>query len=551
MRHVKRSSPASGWLELSAGPLFAAVSALALTVQSGSAEAQSYRSYKMSRYYDDDDRDERYERPRSARRSETRKPQPAAESKSKQPAPAPVNGPLLITVNLRKQTVTVHSNGGEVARSPISSGQSGYETPTGIFSIIQKNKEHYSNLYDDAPMPNMQRITWSGVALHAGNLPGYPASHGCIRLPMSFSERLFGMTQMNTRVIVSRDDLSPVPFAHKLLFSPIPAEVVANAPVAAGVQTASLAETVPEPAAPARTPSTLAAQRAVEKARLAAELKARQDEHAAALERLKTAAIAAESARGDLRELRQETERARRKAYSLASQRSGQALRIAEIGRKIGEQQLASGRTLADAINVRIEGRILDELNEVELLTAEAADIAAEAEDAARTLAEHEQARKAAQGEAAAAADRLKASTSAQAQFAREEARRNLPISVFVSRSAGKLYVRQGFEPVLEAPVTIREPNAALGTHVFTAMAFGESKSSLVWKLVTVTDAPNGSGKKGGSVSAAAALERVEIAAETRERIEDLVKPGSSLIISDLPTSHETGKGTDFVLLTR
>ena len=91
----------------------------------------------------------------------------------------------------------------------MSSGQKGRETPAGIFSIIQKNAEHYSNLYDDAYMPHMQRLTWSGIALHGGALPGYPASHGCVRLPFDFAARLFDATRMGTRVILAPADAAP------------------------------------------------------------------------------------------------------------------------------------------------------------------------------------------------------------------------------------------------------------------------------------------------------------------------------------------------------
>jgi len=97
-------------------------------------------------------------------------------------------------VSLSNQRVTIYDADGWILRAPVSSGQPGYETPAGIYSVIQKEEEHYSNLYDDASMPFMQRITWSGIALHAGLLPGYPASHGCVRMPHEFAERLFGMT---------------------------------------------------------------------------------------------------------------------------------------------------------------------------------------------------------------------------------------------------------------------------------------------------------------------------------------------------------------------
>ena len=125
----------------------------------------------------------------------------------------PADGsPLTIVVSLKEQRLQVFDSAGLVAQSPISSGRPGYSTPTGVFTILQKNREHYSNLYGDAPMPNMQRITWSGVALHAGALPGYPASHGCIRLPYGFSRSLFSMTQLGTRVVVNNNMVEPEPF---------------------------------------------------------------------------------------------------------------------------------------------------------------------------------------------------------------------------------------------------------------------------------------------------------------------------------------------------
>ena len=125
-------------------------------------------------------------------------------------------------VSLRSQRITVYDSKGWILRAPVSSGSKGRETPAGIFSVIQKVEEHYSNLYDDAFMPHMQRITWSGIALHGGVLPGRPASHGCVRLPFDFAERLFDTTAMGMRVIVAPSDVAPVEFAHPLLFQPRP-----------------------------------------------------------------------------------------------------------------------------------------------------------------------------------------------------------------------------------------------------------------------------------------------------------------------------------------
>jgi len=112
-------------------------------------------------------------------------------------------GPALVIVNLATQRLVLFRNGVPVAASTVSSGKTGHETPTGVFSILQKNKDHHSKTYNNAPMPNMQRLTWQGIALHAGNLPGYPASHGCVRLPLKFSDLLFGATTMGMTVVIT------------------------------------------------------------------------------------------------------------------------------------------------------------------------------------------------------------------------------------------------------------------------------------------------------------------------------------------------------------
>src|SRR6202165_757889 len=130
--------------------------------------------------------------------------------------------PLMAIVSLRNQRITVYDAKGWILRAPVSSGQKGRETPAGIFSVIQKVEDHYSNLYDDAYMPHMQRITWSGIALHGGVLPGYAASHGCVRMPFDFAARLFDATAMGMRVIVAPTDVAPIEIAHPVLFQPKP-----------------------------------------------------------------------------------------------------------------------------------------------------------------------------------------------------------------------------------------------------------------------------------------------------------------------------------------
>ena len=113
------------------------------------------------------------------------------------------SGPLAIIVSLTKQRVYVYRNGIQIGVSTCSTGKKDYDTPTGVFTILEKEEEHYSKTYDDASMPMMQRLTWDGIALHAGKLPGYPASHGCVRLPKAFAEKLYAVTQTGTPVIMA------------------------------------------------------------------------------------------------------------------------------------------------------------------------------------------------------------------------------------------------------------------------------------------------------------------------------------------------------------
>src|SRR5438270_1347426 len=140
--------------------------------------------------------------------------------------------PIMAIVSLRSQRITVYDPDGWILRAPVSSGTKGRETPAGVFGVVQKDKDHHSNLYDDAWMPNMLRITWSGIALHGGPLPGYAASHGCVRMPYGFAEKLFDKVRIGTRVIISPSDAEPVEISHPALFVPN-SEDIAAAPARA------------------------------------------------------------------------------------------------------------------------------------------------------------------------------------------------------------------------------------------------------------------------------------------------------------------------------
>ncbi len=130
-------------------------------------------------------------------------------------------GPVVLVVSLDEQRAYVYRNGVAIGVSTISSGKKGHETPSGVFTILQKRVEHYSNLYNNAPMPFMQRLTWDGVALHAGSLPGYPASHGCVRLPKAFAEKVFSVTKTGDTVVVASGASSATSLVHPAVLAPV------------------------------------------------------------------------------------------------------------------------------------------------------------------------------------------------------------------------------------------------------------------------------------------------------------------------------------------
>src|SRR5262245_54250697 len=144
-------------------------------------------------------------------------------------APREAGEPIMAIVSIKSQQVTLYDADGWILRAPVSTGTTGRETPAGIFAVIEKDKDHRSTMYDDAWMPNMQRITWNGIALHGGPLPGYAASHGCVRMPFPFAEKLFDKTRIGMRIIISPNDAAPTDISHPALFVP-KADAIAAAP---------------------------------------------------------------------------------------------------------------------------------------------------------------------------------------------------------------------------------------------------------------------------------------------------------------------------------
>src|SRR4051812_42418565 len=207
-------------------------------------------------------------------------------------APRNAGEPIMAIVSIKSQQVTFYDADGWILRAPVSTGTKGRETPAGVFALLDKEVDHRSNMYDDAWMPHMQRITWNGIALHGGPLPGYAASHGCVRMPFGFAEKLFDKTRVGMRVIISPNDAAPVEFSHAALLVPN-AEAVAAAPGRAetlareAVEAAKAADEAKKAAASAarETASLTASLRKLE------QLKARADAELARAERALAAAI--------------------------------------------------------------------------------------------------------------------------------------------------------------------------------------------------------------------------------------------------------------------
>lgn len=450
----------------------------------------------------------------------------------------PAGEPLMAIVSLSHQRITVYDADGWILRAPISSGQPGYETPAGIYSVLQKEEEHHSNLYDDASMPFMQRITWSGIALHAGLLPGYPASHGCVRMPFDFAQRLFDMTKIGMRVIVARDDVRPAEIDHPRLFEPklLRADLALKAlgaPLDAArdeSQAAPAESTPPEAGSPSQAGSAepLVTFKSVAAAKMAAA--------DAAVKKADAARLAAARMTLDATRLLRMAEIAKYRAEAqLAAAESALAAATSPAAIKAGEEE----KTKAQAGFADAETQLAAAKEEAPLK----AEAAARARDEARV----------AQAEKAAAMD-----------ASREAARMMAPVSIFISRKTQRLYVRQAFQPLLESDVTIQEPDRPIGTHIYTVLDYANGGAGLRWSAISLKTDPDERIQSGtarqadrhatGSMPpdaapARTALGRIEIPHDVADRISEIISPGSSLIISDEGMSAETGADTDFVIL--
>lgn len=377
-----------------------------------------------------------------------------------------VKDPVQIVISLPDQKATVYQGEKVLVTSRVSSGKKGYSTPTGVFSILQKNRFHRSNIYSRAPMPFMQRLTWSGIALHASNsVPNYPASHGCVRLPSPFAGQLFRFTEMGAHVVIAKSMVAPVGIEHDKLF---------------------------QPASPAP-----------------------KDFDVVETER--------NLARAGVK-LRKEVKPSTSPIRILVTRRTGRE-RLMDIQRLLNELQFNAGDV--DGWMGPDTASAIKRFQATYGMTVDGF-----------------------------ASDRLLAEMH---RVAGKPEPRN-----------GHIYARQDFRQLFDAPIDIDGPDRPLGAHLFTAMHFDRGAEQTRWLSVTLnkqTEQPRREAmmRQDGTASdqpdlqpipipastAAQALDRIEIPDSIRQRISELLTPGSSLAISDDGLSIETfPKGTDFVVLT-
>jgi lipoprotein-anchoring transpeptidase ErfK/SrfK len=476
-----------------------------------------------------------------ARRSAPKKDEKAA---AKETGVNP-QGPLIISVSIAKQHVKIYDDNGVFAEAAVSTGMPGHPTPMGVFSVIQKHKLHHSNIYSGAPMPYMQRITWSGVAMHAGVLPGYPASHGCIRMPPAFAVKMWNWTKMGARVFVTPGEIPmPASFSHPFL----PAVKVAPPPAVAELPPIeSYAEMKADRGAPESRPAPAEVKLDLRSTvgqsdkPVAADAPAPRDQTRTAEAAVKPSATMSDAQAGPTRE--------EAAAGAMASPKP-QMIEVAKAEPKQGEPTVAEAKpsdakpqqpvvaAKADGDDARAEQlakapaktqdlaqeKALDksaetkpEVAKAEPPRTEGAPNASEAkaepkfdgaksEQAAETKTEPAKTEPIKSANPADKADnKLKTLGDAPARSADakkdqtrlseaekpaaakpEPPKRSGQIAVFVSRKDSKLYVRQNFEPLFQVPVSIAASDRPLGTHVFTAEVDKSDSNVLHWSVVSL-----------------------------------------------------------------
>jgi L,D-transpeptidase catalytic domain len=413
-------------------------------------------------------------------------------------ASRPAGDPIIAIVSLQSQRITIYDRSGWILRAPVSSGQKERETPAGIFSVIQKDADHHSNLYDDAFMPHMQRLTWSGIALHGGLLPGYAASHGCVRMPFDFAEHLFDMTELGLRVIVAPTDAVPVEIIHPALLLSKPG---AGALAAARTAEADEAGRKADQARLAAGAAFREAAQAMAPVRMAENLRLRADAQLTAAEMTLGSANSVEA--------KEQAERAKSEAVA----------KLADL-----QVQLAAAKAdmqpKLDALAAAREASVVAETEQV-AATKEARQVVREREPVSVLI-----------------------SRKTQRLYVRQafEPILESPVTILdVDRFIGT-HIFTAVEPAdgeanmrwnVVSLVSRRSPPSGENQSQTRA---GGGRDRDIEPVLTDSD------------SAKSALDRIVIPQDVLDRIAGIA-PRSSLIITDEAPSSETGKGTDFVVV--
>jgi lipoprotein-anchoring transpeptidase ErfK/SrfK len=437
-------------------------------------------------------------------------------------------GALIISISIAQQKLRIYDANGLYAETPISTGMPGHPTPMGVFSIIQKHKLHHSNIYSGAPMPFMQRITWSGVAMHAGVLPGHPASHGCIRMPLAFAMKMWNWTKMGARVVVTPGDVTPAAFSHPLLATvkvtpqPVaaeetkadlavvqklekPAEIEASAVTADAkielrstighaedmkrandesrpstspqVQTADASGALPAPSSSVMSDATPAGERAPQSTE--GTVSEKQDISKAASEVSPTdpgAAKPDEMASSDEKPANDKP------AGTQPANADGEVKPAEAASDQVSKPETAVSEAAVKPDDATIEAATTAS-------PAAAPKTEAQSERPAEAVAEPTPAAPPALANTAPLKGDLKsdfAKTAASKPDPTAALKRAGQVAVFVSRKDSKLYVRQNFSPLFDMPVKIAADVRPLGTHIFTAQVDSSDANVLHWSVVSL-----------------------------------------------------------------
>jgi hypothetical protein len=454
-------------------------------------------------------------------------------------------GPLIIAISIDRQNLRIYDANGFFAETPISTGMKGHPTPMGVFSVIQKHKLHHSNIYSGAPMPFMQRITWSGVAMHAGVLPGYPASHGCIRMPMAFAVKMWNWTRMGARAVVTPGEMTPASFSHPLLATQkiVPQPAAANTPQS-DAPAAAKADKAADPDAdkPEILQATLELRSTVGHdhsakpvpavASAAAPLREHTHTHTAdagsdmlakgpvtmtdagdappreAAARTASAHDISEDAKGDATTGASKSEaepaattpsqiassddkpRATKSAENAAAGiKSPKAGATDEAGSK-PDPASGAAQTVVDAARTEVSA---SERTKAEA-TVDEVKGGLSKPDTAKAGDKPDQSIKTVTDIGAGDPVKIdqtrlpgtKAAAPKPDPATVAAPKRSGQIAAFVSRKDSKLYVRQNFAPLFEVPVTIAPSDRSLGTHVFTAQVDKDDANVLRWSVVSL-----------------------------------------------------------------